>query len=159
MIHWKYVFRFYRWRTSHRKQQLWSHQGTGEPQLIYHWFRTSGIGRSAELTFPITNAINHIIIQFINLECGKSQTAGIQVSNPNEQFTIANTERATPCSGREGDKRVLVRGREGGGGDLFKLLNKLCQLLTKSSTVILHVPVSILAQVLPAHNEAQFTGV
>jgi len=38
------------------------------------------------------------------------------------------------------------------------LLNKLCQLLTKSSTVILHVPVSILAQVLPAHNEAQFTG-
>jgi len=39
------------------------------------------------------------------------------------------------------------------------LLNKLCQLLTKSSTVILHVPVSILAQVLPAHNEAQFTGV
>jgi len=44
-------------------------------------------------------------------------------------------------------------------GDLFKLLNKLCQLLTKSSTVILHVLVSVLAQALPVHNEAQFTGV
>jgi hypothetical protein len=126
--------------------------------LLINWFMTSGIGRKyAEIPLPIINAINHIIMQFIYLQCGKSQTAGKQVTNHNKQYTIANTQRATPCSGREGDKRVLVRRRE--GGDIFKLLNKLCQLLTKSSTVILHVPVSILAHVVSAHNDVRFTGV